>query len=84
MTHREIMLKKIGTYKFALKDLNLYLDTHPRDEWALRKYREYEAVLKPLVREFESKYGPLRVKVTDDKSFEWIKNPWPWDNEEDC
>ena len=51
MTQREIMLKKIGTYKFVLKDLNLYLDTHPKDEVALRKYAEYEAVLKPLIKE---------------------------------
>ncbi len=82
MTQREILLKKIGTYKFVLKDLQLYLDTHPRDEVALRKYAEYEAVLKPLVKEFESRFGPLTVKADDMNKFKWIKNPWPWDIEE--
>ncbi len=83
MTQREIMLKKIGTYKFALKDLNLYLDTHPHDESALRKYEEYEAILKPLVKEFEAKFGPLSVSSDNMNKFLWIKNPWPWDIEED-
>lgn len=83
MTQREIMLKKIGTYKFALKDLQLYLDTHPFDEMALKKYSEYEAVLKPLVKDFEKRFGPLSVSADDDNKFLWINNPWPWDTEED-
>ena len=82
MTQREIMLKKIGTYKFALKDLQLYLDTHPHDEMALRKYAEYEAIVEPLVAEFERRFGPLTVSVDNMNKFKWIKNPWPWDIEE--
>ena len=83
MTQREIMLKKIGTYKFVLKDLELYLDTHPRDEMALSKYAEYEALLKPMVTEFESRFGPLTVSSDNGNKFLWVKNPWPWDIEED-
>ena len=83
MTQREIMLKKIGTYKFVLKDLELYLDTHPRDEMALRKYAEFEALLKPMVEEFESRFGPLTVSSENGNKFLWVKNPWPWDIEED-
>ncbi len=84
MTQREIMLKKIGTYKFALKDLELYLDTHKNDEHALEKYNEYKQILKPLVKEFESKYGPLTLKSAQmNNKYLWIKNPWPWDIEED-
>ena len=84
MTQREIMLKKIGMYKFALKDIALYLDTHPHDEMMLRKYDEYEAILKPLVEDFEEKYGPLTVSVRNKNRFLWINNPWPWENEEDA
>ncbi|MBQ7964794.1 MAG: spore coat protein CotJB [Ruminococcus sp.] len=83
MTQREIMLKKIGTYKFVLKDLELYLDTHPKDEMALSKYAEYEALLKPMVKEFESRFGPLTVSSDNGNKFLWVKNPWPWDIEED-
>ncbi len=84
MTQREIMLRKIGTYKFALKDLQLYLDTHPRDEMALAKYEEYKAILKPLVKEFESRFGPLTARSGEfANKFLWINNPWPWDLEED-
>lgn len=83
MTQREILLKKIGTYKFALKDLQLYLDTHPYDEVALKKYEEYEAVVKPLVKDFEKRFGPLTVSADNMNRFLWINNPWPWDTEED-
>lgn len=83
MTQREIMLKKIGMYKFALKDIALYLDTHPYDEMMLRKYDEYEAILKPLVEDFEAKFGPLTVSTQNKNRFLWINNPWPWENEED-
>lgn len=84
MTQREILLKKIGTYKFAMKDLQLYLDTHKNDEQALEKYIEYKQILKPLVEEYERKFGPLTVKsVHMYNKFSWIKNPWPWDIEED-
>lgn len=82
MTHREILLKKIGTYKFALTDLHLFLDTHPTDESTIAKIREYEKMLRPLVEEFESKYGPLRSNTDIQKSFLWIKDPWPWDTED--
>ncbi|MBQ8057371.1 MAG: spore coat protein CotJB [Ruminococcus sp.] len=83
MTQREIMLKKIGTYKFVLKDLELYLDTHPKDEMALSKYAEYEALLKPMIKDYESRFGPLKASSDNGNKFLWVKNPWPWDIEED-
>ncbi len=83
MTRREILLRKIGTYKFALKDLGLYLNTHPTDRVAIEKFNEYKRVLTPLVAEFEREFGPLVSRREIDKSYSWIKNPWPWDIEED-
>lgn len=84
MTNREILLKKIGTYKFAVTDLHLFLDTHPNDAETLEKIAEYERKLKPLVAEYESKYGPLRWGRNISNSFMWIKKPWPWDTEDDA
>lgn len=82
MTERQILLRKISTYAFALTDLNLFLDTHPNDRQTLEKIKEYQDKLKPLREEFENKFGPLTIKDERDNHWAWVKNPWPWDKEE--
>lgn len=83
VTEKEILLKKISTLQFAIADLHLFLDTHPRDEATLEKIEKYRRMLEPLLIEYESKYGPLR-KHTSSKGFhKWISEPWPWENEVD-
>ncbi|MBQ6412339.1 MAG: spore coat protein CotJB [Ruminococcus sp.] len=53
MTERDMLLKKIGTLKFAVTDIDLFLDTHPGDKATMKKREEYLDQLKPLVREYE-------------------------------
>ena len=84
LTEREILLKKISTYQFAALDLQIFLDTHPHDTATIEKMNVYKEKLKPLVEEYEQKYGPLRKGITDGNVWSWIKGPWPWENEEDC
>ena len=84
MTEREILLKKISTYQFAALDLQLFLNTHPNDRKTLEKMKEYKDAAKPLIMEFEDKYGPLTKNMTSSNNWNWIKSPWPWENEEDC
>ena len=48
MTEREMLLKKIGTLKFAVTDIDLFLDTHPGDKKKKKKREEYLEQLKPL------------------------------------
>ena len=79
MTERDMLLKKIGTLKFAVTDIDLFLDTHPGDKATMKKREEYLDQLKPLVREYEEKYGPLTPAAGE--GVEWLKNPWPWDIE---
>lgn len=82
MTERQILLRKIATYSFALIDLNLYLNTHPNDKQTLEKISEFQDKLRPLYQEFENKYGPLTLKGERENHWAWVKNPWPWDREE--
>lgn len=84
MTKREALLKKISTYQFAAHDLQLYLDTHPNDSDTIEKMNRFKAQVKPMVEEFEEKFGPLTKRVENGNNWNWIKAPWPWDNEEDC
>ena len=81
MTERDMLIKKIGTCKFAVTDLDLFLDTHPGDTEMLKKREEYLAQLRPLVKEYEEKYGPLIKKDNDNNTWTWVKDPWPWDME---
>lgn len=83
MTEREILLKKISTYKFAIIDIQLFLDTHPDDKSMLNKLNEYKKTVTPLVREYETKFGPLKKSNEDNNTWLWVKNPWPWDTEDE-
>lgn len=84
LTEREILLKKISSYQFAILDSQIFLDTHPYDKKTLDKIEEYKTKLEPLVKEYEKKYGMLTKKDSQSgNKWKWIKNPWPWDNEED-
>lgn len=79
MTERQILLRKIATYDFAIVELNLYLDTHPKDSEARRKLSEYENKSRTLREEYEERYGPIVFRDSPDNRMKWIKNPWPWD-----
>ena len=81
MTSREILLKKISTYSFAIYEYRLYLDTHPRCAVTIAKIKEYEDKLYPLIEEYEKKYGPLRKSNDNAKKWTWVNDPWPWEGE---
>lgn len=81
MTDRDMLIKKIGMLKFALVDIDLFLNTHPGDSQMLRKRAEYERELAPLVESYEQKFGPLTKSENTANTWTWVKDPWPWDTE---
>lgn len=81
MDDRSKMLKKLSAYAFAAYDWNLYLDTHPEDTQAIAMFKKMTDKAKELKREFSEKYGPLTAAESNNSDFwEWIEDPWPWDN----
>ncbi len=84
MTKREALLKKISTYQFAALDLQLYLDTHPNDTETVEKMNSYKEMAMPLIKQYEEQFGPLTKRSEQGNNWQWIKAPWPWENEEDC
>lgn len=79
-TEKDKLLYNIQAYTFALKDLNLYLDTHPNDKEILEKYKEFRNTLDKLKNKYVNTYGPLCTNdVTSSDKWTWINNPWPWD-----
>lgn len=81
MTEREMLLKKIGTCKFAVTDIDLFLDTHPGDTGMLKKREEYLNEMRPLIESFEQRFGPLTKDENAKNTWAWVKDPWPWDME---
>ncbi|MBQ2704537.1 MAG: spore coat protein CotJB [Clostridia bacterium] len=77
---RKELLKKLSAASFAVVDLQLFLDTHPKDATALATMQKYIKEAAMLRKEFESRFGPLKPQdIYGDTSFEWVNSPWPWD-----
>ena len=56
---RHDMLMRIKEYRFALVELNLYLNTHPDDTKALCLHNNYSRMLKDLETKNQKVSGPL-------------------------
>ncbi len=79
-TEKEKDLYKIMALAFAINDLNLYLDLHPENNEMFDLFKKYVIEEKNLKREYEKKYGPLSLTHTTGNKYDWINDPWPWDN----
>jgi len=79
--NREELLYNILKYKFAMNDLNLYLDTHPNNQNYIMLYNKYLLEEKKACQEYEKKYGPLTQDspYLENSPWMWLKAPWPWE-----
>ena len=81
-TEKEKLLYRIMALSFAINDLNLYLDLHPEDKEVFDKFKNYIEEKKDLSKEYQKVYGPLTLTKTLGSKYNWLDNPWPWDNME--
>lgn len=80
MNNRMQALHRVNATAFAVKELQLYLDTHPCDAQALALFDQHKQALVRATAEYEQHFGPLTVTGTSPKqSWDWICDPWPWD-----
>ncbi len=80
MNNRENALKALSAAEFALWEMHLYLDTHPTDLRMVERYNKNRMKYAVMKNEFEDKYYKLSAETA--QGVEWLKSPWPWDNEE--
>ena len=59
---RKDLLMQIGHASFAVDDVKLYLDTHPRDQEALDFFYEYNKKRNQLLKEYAKYYGPAHSR----------------------
>ncbi len=69
--------------QFMIKELQLYLDTHPDDMETFRALKNVIELEKQGRERYVRLYGPLVISdVEFSDSYTWINGPWPWENEE--
>ena len=80
-SEKEALMLQLMQYKFALKDLNLYLDTHPNDTEIITLYNKYLSIEKQICNNYENMYGPITTDTPNmtSNNFNWINSPWPWE-----
>lgn len=84
MNEKNTLMKVIKQYDFALYELNLYLDTHPKCMNALAYFKKYQDLRRKAVDEYTHKYGPITADQTNtDEGWKWTNAPWPWQKEDD-
>lgn len=82
MTKQSEALLKLQMIDFAIIDVAMYLNAYPDNKKALDFLRQLREIRKPIVEEYEAKFGPLTIFGIDDPNFNtYINGPWPWESE---
>ncbi len=77
--NRSELLRAIQIADFALTEANLFLDSHPDDENALRYYAKYKARLDELMEDYVNRFGPLCAhQYASWDHWKWVDGPFPW------
>lgn len=65
---------------FMIKELQLYLDTHPDDKEAFKALKDAIALEREGHKRYVKLYGPINftdVEMSD--RYNWLQGPWPWE-----
>lgn len=72
------LFKRIQQLAFTKTELELFLDTHPECRASLDYYHRVVAEYNALLKEYETRFGPITACANMGESWNWIKGPWPW------
>ena len=79
---RKELLEYIDEVSLAVVDTVLFLDTHPKDSKAFSYFKECSKMRSVALDEYAKRYGPLTIDtitLSDDEYWNWIDQPWPWE-----
>ena len=74
-SNQKKLLYEICMFDFVCLEMQLYLDTHPKDTEALRYFQYYNRLYKQAKREYATKFEPLCV---DDLDVPGNSETWRW------
>ena len=73
-------LGELMAIDFAIKELNLYLDTHPDDTDAFDMLKSLIALSREGEERYAKRYGPLNLRSLEyADAYNWLQSPWPWE-----
>ncbi len=73
-------LGELMELRFAIVELNLYLDTHPNDKEALDMLKTLNKMFRDGQERFAKMYDPqMIIDLVYGDEFSWIDNHWPWE-----
>lgn len=80
---RAELLCKVQAHQFSMRDLALYLDTHPTDADALAAFLEHKRKYLQYADVFAKRFGALTMTQIGaaDGWPAWSNTPWPWEKE---
>lgn len=77
---RKALMRKIQQYDFVLKELQLYLDTHPNCSNALAAYEKYARLSRDAKNEYNSRFCPITAEYSANSNhWQWVDEPFPWE-----
>jgi spore coat protein JB len=81
MSQREKALWLVQAYEFAIAEVALFLNTHPKDQTALSYFVKYRDMKHQVEADYTRRFGPLTMDHVDNdlSTWRWIENPWPWE-----
>ena len=69
---------------FVIRELNLYLDTHPDDREAFETLQKCIRMRAEGHKRYTEQYGPVTVSdLVCADVYDWLDAPWPWQPEEE-
>ena len=83
MSMRASLMNQINEASFAVDDVALFLDTHPKNATALARLKMYRSERARLVEEYTARFGSMNETANTTElgsSWKWIEGPWPWEN----
>lgn len=83
-SEQEKKLNEIIIISFAINDLTLYLDTHPKCENGLKHFKELMQIRMDLLADYAKLYNPLTqfamiTGTPDTEIYSWAEEPLPWE-----
>lgn len=67
---------------FVIRELNLYLDTHPDDREAFETLQKCIRLSAEGRRRYVEQYGPVSLRDLESSDvYDWLNAPWPWQQE---
>lgn len=81
---KDELVQQIRAASFTMRDLALYLDTHPDCENGIGHYQMQAKVLEDALKAYTKRFGAIRmydIPQTAEGWEAWAQTPWPWEKE---